>query len=199
LQAYHNNDFEKAHEWIEQALHIDERSTLARNVLGILQMARGEHQAARETFLQLLEADPEKQLGTRYILLNNVAYLDALMRDPALMPEADQYSTEALKHLPWVSAVVGTRGTVLVEMGQLEEGIALLKKSMSLHPDRQGKALNACHLAIAEFRRGHLEQAHKYMATARTLDPRCILLHEVERELDTPLTSRELPLSHQSA
>ena len=105
------------------------------------------------------------------------------MKLSALLPEADQFSAEALKHLPWVPAVIGTRGTVLVEIGQLDEGIALLKKSMALHGEKQGKALNACHIAIGELRRGDLNEAHKYLSTARTLDPKCFLLEEVEAQL----------------
>jgi tetratricopeptide (TPR) repeat protein len=183
LLAYTENDFDTAKTWVEQALALDGDSAIARNVLGILQMARGEYPASRTTFLQLLETEESKEPALHYILLNNVAYLNALMGDPALLTEADQYSAEALKHLPWVAPVVGTRGTVLVELGQIEEGIALLTKAMSLHPDKQGKALNACHIALGEFRRGQAAEAHKYLVTAQTLDPDCVLLPRVKTEL----------------
>jgi tetratricopeptide (TPR) repeat protein len=183
LLAYTDNDFDTAQSWVEQALTLDGNSAIARNVLGILQMAHGEYPASRETFLQLLETEEAKQPALHYILLNNVAYLNALMGDPALLTEADHYSAEALKHLPWVPPVIGTRGTVLVELGQIEEGVAMLKKSMSLHLDKQGKALNACHIALGEFRRGETAEAHKYLVTAQTLDPNCVLLPRVKTEL----------------
>jgi tetratricopeptide (TPR) repeat protein len=180
LQAYTANDLDAARKWVDQAFSFDGNSGIARNILGIIQMAAGEHQASRETFLQILETDEAKEPGLHYILFNNVAYLDALLRDPALLPEADDYSAQAFQHLPWVPAVIGTRGTVLVELGQFEAGIGLLKKSMSLNVDKQGKALNACHIAVGELRRGNPSAARKFLATAKTLDPTCFLVPYVE-------------------
>jgi hypothetical protein len=84
-----------------------------------------------------------------------------------------------------VPAILGTRGTVLVELGQFEEGIALLKRAMSLHTDKQGKAANACHIAIGEWRRGSPSAARKYLATARTLDPKSFLIPYVESQMMT--------------
>jgi tetratricopeptide (TPR) repeat protein len=169
--------------WAEKALALDAGSGVARNILGIILMAQREYQAARETFAGLLGSEAGKEPGLHYLLLNNIAYLNALLRDPALLPEADQFSAEALQHLPWVPAVTGTRGTVLVELGRLEEGIALLKKSMALHAEKQGKALNACHIALGEMRRGDLNAARAHLAIARTLDRKCFLLPEVEAQL----------------
>jgi tetratricopeptide (TPR) repeat protein len=183
MQAYAKNDFDSAISWVDRALSLDVNSGVAQNVLGIIQMARQEYHDSRETFLRLLETEDARQPGLRYILLNNIAYMDALLHDPSLLPEADEFSAEALKHLQWIPAIMGTRGTVLLELGKLDEGIALLQKSMSLHPDKQGKALNACHLAIGEFRRGDLGAARKYLATAKTLDPKCFLLSRVETQI----------------
>lgn len=183
MQAYAANDLDAARMWVEEALALDAGSGVARNILGIILMARREYEAARETFVGLLGSEAGKEPGLHYLLLNNIAYLNALLRDPALLPQADQFSAEALQHLPWVPAVTGTRGTVLVELGRLEEGIALLKKSMALHAEKQGKALNACHIAFGEMRRGDLNAARAHLAIARTLDRQCFLLPEVEAQL----------------
>jgi hypothetical protein len=77
---------------------------------------------------------------------------------------------------------------VLVESGHLEEGIALLKKSMALNIDKQGKALNACHIAVGELRRGDPSAARTYLATAKTLDPDCFLLPYVESQMTAEST-----------
>jgi Tfp pilus assembly protein PilF len=205
MQEYAENDFVLAKQWLDKALALDETSSMARNMLGLIQMAAGEHQVSRQTFCQLLETEDARDAGLRNLLLNNIAYLDVLIEDSSLLAEADQYSAEALQHLPWVPAVIGTRGTVLVEVGQLTEGITLLQKSMSLHPDKHGKALNACHLAIGELRRGNIGAAQKYLAAAKTLDPKCMLVPRVETELETfvPGTSDAaddiLPAAPQSA
>jgi tetratricopeptide (TPR) repeat protein len=182
MQAYARNDLHAAQASAAKALAFDASSGIARNMLGIIQMARRDYRESRETFLQLLAADDAREPGFHNLLLNNVAYLNALLRDATLLPEADEFSKEAFQHLPWVPAVIGTRGTVLVEMGRYEEGIALLRKSMSLHAEKQGKALNACHVALGELRRGDLAAARKYLAAAEVLDPNCFLLGEVRME-----------------
>lgn len=183
MQAYAEYDLEAAKAWVEKALALDATSGAARNIQGIILMARREYRESRETFVRLLHSDEGKEPALHYLLLNNIAYLNALLRDPGLLLEADQFSAEALQHLPWVPAVTGTRGSVLVEQGRLEEGIALLKKSMAQHAEKQGKALNACHIAIGEMRRGNLDAARAHLAIARTLDRQCFLLPEVETEL----------------
>jgi tetratricopeptide (TPR) repeat protein len=187
MQSFSQNEFDAAKKWLDQGLALDANSGLARNMLGLIQLSNGEYRASRETFIKLLEAEEAKEPGFRFILLNNIAYLNALIGDPSLLTEADQYSAEAFKHLPWVSSIVGTRGSVLVELGQFEEGIPLLKKSMALHGDKQGKALNACHIAIGEYRRGNLTEARKYLSTAKTLDPRSMLIPQAEEEMAKPL------------
>ena len=184
LQAYTANDFDTAITWVDQAMALDANSRVARNVLGVIRMARQEYHEARLIFLQLLDAEDDPELpGFRFIILNNIAYMDAIINDAEMLLEADNFSAEAFKNLPWIPAVVGTRGTVLVELGKLDEGIDLLKQSMSLHPDKQGKALNACHLAIGEFKRGNLDQARKYLESAKTLDAKCFLIPIVEADL----------------
>jgi tetratricopeptide (TPR) repeat protein len=198
MQAYAAKDLDMAKKWAGKALSLDGNSGIARNILGIIQMARGEYHSARETFLQLLESENAREPGLHYILLNNIAYMDALLHDPSLLPEADQLSAEAFKHLPWIPAILGTRGTVLIELGQLEEGIALLKKSMSLSADKQNKALNACHIAIGELRRGDPDAACRYLATAKALDSSCFLVPNVESQMarhDTGVSTPNIPIA----
>src|SRR6185503_18069209 len=84
---------------------------------------------AREVFLKLL-ANENQPAGMRFLFMNNLAYADALSENPAWICEADAYSKDAYTALPWVPAVVGTRGTVLVALENYKEGMALLKKSM---------------------------------------------------------------------
>ena len=102
---------------------------------------------ARQVFLQLL---PEQSKPRITLYLENIAYADALIGDPALLPEADAYSKEAYNAISWVPSIVGTRGTVLVALGQFEEGIRFLKESFEKATSPRSKAENACHLAMAQ-------------------------------------------------
>jgi hypothetical protein len=125
-----------------------------------------------------------KQEGTRYVILNNIAYVDALIGDPELLPEADAYSKEATGTVPWVPHFTGTRGTVLVAMGQIEAGIKLLREAFEKVESPRSKAENACHLAIANARIGNRDQADKYLKLARQLDSQCRLIERAEAELE---------------
>ncbi|MGA2174147.1 MAG: site-2 protease family protein [Verrucomicrobiota bacterium] len=117
------------------------------------------------------------------LLLNNIAYVDALLGRPELLPEADDFSRRALESAPWTVYFKGTRGIVLVELGRFEEGVALLEDALRKHPEKWGKAINACYLGIAATRRGYPSECLSYFAMARRLDPHCPLL---DREKKPP-------------
>jgi Flp pilus assembly protein TadD len=183
MRAYQKRDLKSARRWVQQALTLDPDSTAVMNVLGVIQLTSGDHHAARQTFLQLLSTPGASQPGMRYILLNNVAYLDVILGDPSLLPEADQFSAEAVQNVPWEPSFLGTRGAVLAAFGKLEEGSDLLKKSISLHADPKNKALSVCHLALIEIQRGNPAQARKLLSTARSFDAKCFLIPRVEARL----------------
>jgi Flp pilus assembly protein TadD len=178
-------DFQGAIDWCNQGLALYPRDFHLLNLSGSLCLHGHNYKRAREIFLQLLPSEA-KPGSKRYVILNNIAYADALTGDPELLPEADAYSKEAYSGAPWTAYIIGTRGTVLVELGQFQEGIKLLHESIEKHKEARSKALNACHLAIAYARMGDDEQADKYLKLARQFDVQCVLLERTENELNSP-------------
>jgi hypothetical protein len=110
------------------------------------------------------------------LLLNNIAYVDALLGSPELLDEADDYSQQALSAAPCFVYFKGTRGLVLAQRGRFDDGIPLLKEALRDHPEKWGKAINACCLGIAAQQQGNLDESRSYFALARKLDPLCPLL-----------------------
>jgi hypothetical protein len=110
------------------------------------------------------------------LLLNNIAYNILLTGKSDLLPKADIASRLALKQRPWLIHCKGTRGSVLVELGQYDEGLKLLHEAMQKHLEKSGKALNACYIGIAEARLGNFVESANYFSIARRLDPDCVLL-----------------------
>jgi tetratricopeptide (TPR) repeat protein len=110
------------------------------------------------------------------VLLNNIAYANALTGRPELLAEADDFSRRALESRPSAVEFRGTRGIVLIELGQYDQGVALLEDALRKHPEKWGKAINACYLGIAAARRGYPAESLSYFATARKLDLYCPLL-----------------------
>lgn len=154
---------------------------------GILRIESLEFGTARDCFHKVLDyeddsAIPYQQL-VHYMTLNNIAYVDALMGDSDLMIEADDYSRKAMEGLPWMPPIKGTRGTVLVQLGQVEAGVKLLHEAMETSDNDRSKAQNACFIAMAEAGRGDLAKAKQFLQTGRQLNPACFLLERAEQAI----------------
>lgn len=183
IECRERNDFQSARRWFEegQARYPDNETLKAFQTCNMLDA--GEFATARNLLLPEL-AKEDLVPAIRALLLNNIAYADALLGGPELLDEADRYSTEALALLPWMSAVQGTRGTVLLAMGRIGEAMPLLQKSFEETMALHGKAQNACFLAMANARSGDDGKAAEYLRLAREYDPKCFLLERAAREID---------------
>ncbi len=86
--------------------------------------------------------------------------------------EADRYSAEAHKNLPCVAPIRRTRGSVLIELGQVEEGLELLRSSLEKTDTPKEKASTMCYIAIGEARRRQSGRSAALCAgSLRLLDP----------------------------
>ena len=164
-----------AKEWFERGLALFPNNVTLLDRRAAVLTYQKQFSEAREIFLQLLNL-PDVDIYHRCYFANNLAWVDTLIGGDELIQEADKYSAEALDNMPHVSYFKGTRGAVLVETGRFDEGLKLLKEAMESAMDSTSKALDACHISIAEHRRGNLEEGQKYAAIARSLDSDCILL-----------------------
>jgi tetratricopeptide (TPR) repeat protein/uncharacterized protein YlaI len=180
-------DHEVALRWIEKGLNQFPDNEGLMSWQGIIQIDVKDYQGARECFIKLLDRESKQPLF-RPLMMNNLAYVDALMEDPALLEEADRSSQAAMSAAGWVPAIKGTRGTVLAALGRVDEGLKLLQESMAQADNSKGKAENACLIAIIEAKRGNLVEAQKYIDDARELDPKCPLLAKAESYGLVPLS-----------
>lgn len=182
--------YDQAAAWYERGLACYPEDLLNRFYLG-LALAQGKQfeRARREWLVVLGRADLDPQV--RAVVLTNLAEVNLWVDPPEapgreaadLLGEADRFSAEALQSVPWLPNSKGTRGMVLTELGQLDEGMPLLQQAFQEHQDAEGKATCACFLALAEIRQGHSEEARTYVETAQQLDPDCFALEKVLKEL----------------
>lgn len=189
LRRDEHRDFEGALDWVNKGLALYPTNHHLLNMSGLLSLDKQDYCRAREIFVRLLPGESKPGLR-RYTVLNNIAYVDALIGDPALLPEADAYSKEAYTCTPWVASIAGTRGTVLVAMGQFEPGIKLLKESFEKALSALSKAENACHLTIAYVRSGNRDEACKYLNLARQLESGCRLIGRAEKEFSDAMAEK---------
>jgi hypothetical protein len=183
--------FANALSWYERGLELYPDHLFLLTLRATVVTELGRFEEARDCYLKLLARDLKGAF--RATMLNNIAYVDALLGGAELLAEADRYSREALANLGWVPAVKGTRGTVLLELGCVEEALPLLRESMDQADQASGKAQNACLISIAESRRGRLSESEKYLDEAKRLMPGCMLLQHAEAELTKALNESMCP------
>lgn len=183
VNAAENADMQAARAFAEKgvALYPDNPNVL--NALGYAYVNSKQFLESRQIFVQTLNSTENLPMSTKAMLLNNVAFANLMLDDPALLPEADNYSEQAYQLLSWEPSIAGTRGATLVALGRPEEGLELLQGALKKNPDKRGKALDACLIAWGEWTRGDLEKSESYLALARQMDPECILLERVQDKI----------------
>jgi tetratricopeptide (TPR) repeat protein len=178
-----NQKYAKAKSAYLQGLAQHPEYPLLRNGLGVVQLEMGEVEEARTIFAQLLDQSDATNKLFHALLQNNLAYAHLLVDRQGLLEEADNLSAEAFRSFPWLPSITNTRAIVLVESGELDKGIALLKQAMEESEEFRGKAVNAAYLAIAEARKGKQESAKQYLVMARQFDENCPWIQEAQKEL----------------
>jgi len=168
--ALQHDDYKLTQTLSEDALrqYPDDRNL--KNILGIALIEQGSFSDARSIFRKIIT---EKEISSfeRGLYSNNIAYANYRLEDPDLLEESLELSEAAVNLVPWELAIRSTRGSILIEAGQLEEGIKLLN-------DRGYKILSdptyanvKSTLAIGYAKQGKIELARKNLQRAKDFDP----------------------------
>ncbi len=192
MDSMERSDHAAALRWTEQGLRLHPEQPGLTVLRGNALIKLKRFAEARGIYAGVLPFKEAKEPVFRYTLYNNIAFADILLKDPQWLPEADQYSAEALRHIGWSPAIIGTRGAVLVEMGRPDEGIRLLLQAMAKEINTSDKASDAFHLAVAERWRGNDAESRRYLALARKYDPNFFLLDSPGWEWPAAATSSGL-------
>ena len=161
-------------------LYADDISS--RYCLAIMLNYLKEHADARNEWFKLLQ-QPDLAEELRPTVLNNIAWVNLFMGDADLLLEADLYSLEALQSMPDSPPFKGTRGSVLIELGNVEEGLPFVRAALAGNETPQFKALNLCYIAVEIENLGTATEAIQARSEAHKLDPDCILLEKVDQRL----------------
>lgn len=177
------NDLAGAREWCDRGLSGFPDNSHIQNMKAILCLDDQDYAQARQIFKTLLDRETKPGL-MRYVLMNNVAYTDALIADPQLLAEADDLSKQAFGAMSSQAPIIGTRGTVLLMRGDLREAIELLSEAFEEAGVPRNKAENACFLAIAYARSGNVKKGKQFLDLARQFQSDCPLIARAEKELN---------------
>lgn len=177
----------------DEAEAMNPRSVVLRTWLGYRAIKDQGYVSARTIFRELVDEDRKMSVAglgqrddvSRGIHLNNLAWCDLMLDDPALIEEALSSSAAAIDLLPGHPAIHGTRAFALILGGRRREGIDLGHAAYAKTKEAQTKALQACVLAIGYARRWRFDQAARWIDLARRADPSCSLLGRASGELET--------------
>jgi tetratricopeptide (TPR) repeat protein len=96
------------------------------------------------------------QDDVRALTLNNLAWVLLLARPDGWLEEADRASADAISLKPWMEAMMGTRGCVLVHRGDLADARQLLQRAVQADAARHDRIILCRHLFRAEHGLGNL-------------------------------------------
>jgi hypothetical protein len=177
----------------DEAEAMNSRSVVLRTWLGYRAIKDQGYVSARTIFRELVDEERTMSVAglgqrddvSRGIHLNNLAWCDLMLDDPALIEEALSSSAGAIDLLPGHPAIRGTRAFALILGGRPREGIDLGHAAYARTKEAHTKALQACVLSIGYARRWPFGQAARWIELARRADPSCSLLDRASGELET--------------
>ena len=146
------------------------------------------NQVKAETLLRLYRDqlnDPTLSQDKRVLVLDGFATCVLMYGAYEFLQEADCYSQELFEIKPAEWTVKGTRGSILVETGDIERGMAMLSQVMEHDPSAFDRAIAASFLALGELKRSNRESALKWLRISHDLDPDCASAHRVQSLLDS--------------
>lgn len=101
---------------------------------------------------------PQKD-DPRALSLNNLAWALLLAQPDGWLDEADRASADSIAIKPWLEPLMGTRGCVLMHLGELAEARDLLRRAVRADAGRHDLVVLHRHLLRAEHGLGNLYAA----------------------------------------
>jgi putative PEP-CTERM system TPR-repeat lipoprotein len=124
IQAGHKADADAfAARWLKD----NPKDPAMRSYLGERALAAKAFDEAAKQYQALVELEPKNAVA-----LNNLAWVAGQTKDPKAMSYVDR----ALQLAPDSPPILDTKGNLQMDAGQTSEGLATLKKAVSLAPDR---------------------------------------------------------------
>jgi len=178
-----SSQYEQALRVCEQGLQQFPSHSSLRHLLPACHFLLRDYARARQLWLRLLaEASPDPE--HRLIYLKNIVTVDLLIGDLHLLGEADAFSSEAFLCAPWDHRMY--RGAVLIELGRIDEGVALIRAALPKAKTPVPKTWGHSYLALAAARKGQEEQCRSHLVEARRFDESCRVIEAVEKKMKGP-------------
>ena len=109
----------------------------------------------------------------RFFIYNNLAWAYFLLDCPQSLEKADKYSEQAIECNPHHKSILNTRGCVLIEKGDVEEGINYLKQTIKIRKpvdEKINHPISFLALAYGYYIKKKFQKATKFLNKFETYD-----------------------------
>jgi tetratricopeptide (TPR) repeat protein len=181
--SYYSGELEKALEYYEKALELDEglgiKEGIAKDLgnIGIVYRIRGELDKALEYFEKVLELDEE--LGRKEGIAIQFGNIGIIYRIKGELDKALEYYEKALEldeevgRKEGIAADFGNIGSVYSTKGELDKALEYCKKALELNEGlgrKEGIAIQLRNIGDVYYTRGELDKALEYYEKALKLN-----------------------------
>ncbi len=158
---YEAKEYDKAIDIYERYLRFDEVQTRIKIDLGLMYLKKGNYFKALELSIETIDSLKNKE-DKKYqaVVYNNIAWIYLIIRD---IENADTYSEKAYNIVPSEKSFQGTRGSVLIEKGEIDVGIRMLSNLVDFKFVNSQTISSSMYLGYGFFLKGEHKEQKKYM------------------------------------
>jgi len=162
-ELYENKQFNEAEIGYKECIELYPIPLLPKLNLSatyIKQLKIEETIALLEPLKETYKDDPYK-----FLLYNNLAWAYMLKFEEQALEKADEYSKIAFQLCPQSQYAINTRGCVLIEKGEFEDGIGILRKTINIRKrvdKKTNNPVNFIYIAYGHYLKGEYLKALKY-------------------------------------
>lgn len=159
---YEAKEYDKAIEIYERHLKDREILIYVKLNLSVMYLKKGEYSKALAILLETTDSLDDKD-NKRYKALvnNNIAWLYLLLDD---LDKADFYSEKAYSQVPREKIFRGTRGSVLIDKGEVEKGIDMLANLVDFRYTNNQTLSAAMYLVLGFSLNGNSDEQNKHFS-----------------------------------
>jgi tetratricopeptide (TPR) repeat protein len=141
----------------------------------------GEKQRARAEIDSLLKDGLPS--ASRVDILDGIACISIYYGHMEMLEDSLRYIEEAIIAEPDAITLKGTKGSILVESGRIDDGIAMLEEVRNTSISPIDHAISEYYLALGHYRMGRHQDATKHLDAGISIAPQCIVRWKIEEEI----------------
>jgi tetratricopeptide (TPR) repeat protein len=126
-------------------------------------------------------AQTEELMVTRGHALDALACIPLFFGHQELSQQAMAYIEQAIEEEPQGISYRGTKGSLLVEAGQDQEGLAMLEEVLAETGSEHDRAICSYYIALAKCRLGDFNEARRLLLAATQKYPKCVVRSKVTK------------------